>query len=156
MQIALCEKIVLCILMALGLFASSVVLIRAITFHHYVRGVRGGDKLWYMVDITTWNLLEGEIGIIVACIPYLKALFERVSRRLGILKKDRGVYGATSIRISGYDYDSEIAAHKRRMKAKGDKNDEIDLSVTETTSQSDTRDKVKGQDSITPGETDKT
>jgi len=79
MHIPLREKVVLCLLMALGLFASSVVIIRTTTFRRYKRA---GDKLWFMSDITIWNLLEGELGILAACIPYLKSTFERGLKKL--------------------------------------------------------------------------
>jgi len=145
MKIPTREKIVLCTLMVLGLLASSIVVVRTTTFRRYKRA---GDKLWYMSDITIWNLLEGQLAILAACIPYLKSTSEQVLKRLGILKEDKAPHGATSVRISGYDYDGEIEACRRRMEAKGDEKDETDVSVMEMTTQTDTLGKGNSQEFV--------
>lgn len=74
--------------------------------------------LWYMSDITIWNLLEGELAILAACIPYLKSSSENLLKRVGFLEEDKEVHGATSVRVSGYDDDLEMAATRRRMEAR--------------------------------------
>jgi hypothetical protein len=135
MRIPMRERVVLCVLMALGLFASAVVIVRTTTFRRYKRV---GDKLWYMNDIAIWNLLEGQLGIIAACIPYLKSTFERILKRMGVLKEDDVPHGATSVRVSGYDYDKEMEAIRRRMEANARRKDLLELSVTDTSTPSDT------------------
>jgi hypothetical protein len=144
MRIPTRERIVLCSLMVLGLLASSVVVVRTTTFRRYKRA---GDKLWYMNDISIWNLLEGELAILAACIPYLKSSSENLLRRLGLLKEDKALHGATSVRISGYDYDMEMAATRQRMERKKVGEDESSVSATETVPQSDTH----SQDFISSG-----
>jgi hypothetical protein len=134
MNIPMRERLVLCLLMALGLFASSVVLIRTTTFRRYQRV---GDKLWYMSDISIWNLLEGELAIFAACIPYLKSTMERALKKMGLLKENHTVHGATSVRISGHDYDVEMEAARRRMEKRGGEKDDADESVAELTPPSD-------------------
>lgn len=135
MNLPLRQKIVLYFLMALGFFASSVVVIRTTTFRRYKRT---GDKLWYMVDITIWNLLEGELGIIAACVPYLKSTFDHALKRLGFLKESEELHGATSVRISDYNYDMEFEEYRRRRESKVGNSDEADISVAQIIPDTDT------------------
>ena len=144
------EKFVLCLLMALGLFASSVVLVRTTTFRRYKRA---GDKLWYMSDISIWNLLEGELAIIAACIPYLKNTMERALQKFGFLKEVHGDHGATSVRISGHDYDMEMEAARRRMERRGREEEDADEWVPELTPRSDAHSDGKSLDFITTAST---
>lgn len=76
------ERLVLAFLMGLGLMTA----IAAIIKIPMIRQLgQVGDPFWDSVDFTNWSTTEAQIGIIAACIPCLRALFERMLRGMGIL-----------------------------------------------------------------------
>lgn len=76
------ERIVLCFLMSLALFGSAASILKTIQASNFTKN---DDSLWTGVDITMWCFVEQQLGIIAACIPYLKSTFERALTRLGLL-----------------------------------------------------------------------
>jgi len=79
-QVPLREKLVLCLLMGLGLVASIASVFKAVN-STILR--RSRDNTWDSVPLVIWSFVEEHVAIIAACIPCLKALFERLLRRLG-------------------------------------------------------------------------
>jgi hypothetical protein len=80
-QVPLREKIVLCVLMGLGLIASVASILKAVK-SDTLRQSR--DNTWDSVPFVIWGFVEEHLAIIAACVPCLKALFERLLRRVGV------------------------------------------------------------------------
>ncbi|KAK5653209.1 hypothetical protein OQA88_9107 [Cercophora sp. LCS_1] len=76
------ERLVIALLMGLGVFAAAAVVIKLTLVHTY--GAMG-DMLWDSVDLNTWSILEGHLGIVAACLPCLKSPFQAALRRMGLL-----------------------------------------------------------------------
>jgi hypothetical protein len=74
------EKVVLVLLMGSGLFASACAIIKIWRISH----VPIKDPTYDSIILGVWAHLEQIVGIIVACVPCLKALFETVMLRLGL------------------------------------------------------------------------
>lgn len=81
------EKIFMCVLMGLGLFASCAAIIRTMTLQGYYTA---GDIFRYNVTISLWALIEQQIGLIAATIPTLKAFMEKTLVRIGLYCYDKG------------------------------------------------------------------
>lgn len=82
MQRPLREKIVLGCLMGMGLFAATASIVKTTLIPTY--GITG-DALWDAMDLTLWSHLEEHVGILAACIPCLRSLFERFLHQIGVL-----------------------------------------------------------------------
>jgi hypothetical protein len=80
-QRSLREKIILAILMSLGLVASGAAIAKVVTLSRLPTAT---DPTWAGADAFIWANLEESIGMIAACIPMLKPLFERVLERCGL------------------------------------------------------------------------
>jgi hypothetical protein len=80
-QVPMREKIVLCILMGLGIVASIASIMKAV---NSTMLLHSEDQTWDSVPLVIWSFVEEHLAIIAASIPCLKALFERVLRRVGI------------------------------------------------------------------------
>ncbi|KAK0622403.1 hypothetical protein B0T14DRAFT_494069 [Immersiella caudata] len=65
------ERLVIALLMGLGVFAAAAVIKLTLM---YMYGATG-DMLWDFVDLNTRSILEGQLGIVTACVPRLKSLF---------------------------------------------------------------------------------
>jgi len=83
------EKVALAFVMGLGVIASIASIVKTTLVKNY--GITG-DDLMDSVGITTWSVLEMQLGIIAACIPTLKQLFEKFLRRVGFMS----TYGTKS------------------------------------------------------------
>jgi len=86
-HIPLREKIVLFVLMGLGLIASIGSIFKAVN-STVLRQSR--DNTWDSVTLVIWGFVEEHLAIIAACIPTLKALFERLLRRAGFTISYKG------------------------------------------------------------------
>jgi len=75
------EKILICCLMATGI-AAGVVSVYSITLSDKVFG---GNLLSTTVTLSLWCSIELLLGVIAACLPFLKASTERLLRRFGLL-----------------------------------------------------------------------
>ncbi|KAF2871096.1 hypothetical protein BDV95DRAFT_607377 [Massariosphaeria phaeospora] len=93
MHCPLREKIVLCCLMGLGVFATACSIVKTSLVTSYGKT---GDALWDGVDLTLWSVLEEQTGILAACIPCLKSPFEHTLRHLGILSSPKHGGAATN------------------------------------------------------------
>jgi hypothetical protein len=80
-QVPLREKVVLSLLMSLGILASIASILKVTLGHHLTTS---RDPTWDSVPVVMWVFAEEYLGIIAACVPCLKALFERLLRRLGV------------------------------------------------------------------------
>ena len=79
-QVSLGEKVVLCLLMGLGLVASIASVLKAVN-SLFLKGSR--DSTWDSIPLVIWGFVEEHLAIIAACIPCIKALFERLLSRAG-------------------------------------------------------------------------
>lgn len=77
------ERLVIVFLMGLGVFTAAGVAVKLTLVPVYGKS---GDRLWDSVDLNTWSILEGQMGIVAACMPCLKSPFQTVLRRMGLLK----------------------------------------------------------------------
>jgi hypothetical protein len=69
-------------LMGLGLFATAASVVKIFLIKSYANST---DPLWDIVSLGLWGYVEQFAGLIAACVPCLKAPFERFLRRVGLL-----------------------------------------------------------------------
>ncbi|KAH8880573.1 hypothetical protein GQ53DRAFT_669582, partial [Thozetella sp. PMI_491] len=100
------EKIAVGIIMGLGIVASISSIYKTTLAKNY--GVTG-DTLTDGVALTIWSVLEVQLGMIAACLPALKQLFERVLGRMGLISSQRS--GARSGYINHADQDSKLGSN---------------------------------------------
>ncbi|KAF2246217.1 hypothetical protein BU26DRAFT_402018, partial [Trematosphaeria pertusa] len=81
------EKIFMCVLMGLGLFASCAAIIRTMTLQGFYTS---RDIFRTNVTIALWAVLEQQFALIAATIPTLKAFMERTLVRIGLFFYDEG------------------------------------------------------------------
>jgi rhodopsin domain-containing protein len=86
LNIPLREKIVLGVLMALGLFCTTATIPKLLSMGQYASNP---DYSWFGADLLMWSMIEVYIGIIAACIPTLRRLFESILRNYGLLSSHR-------------------------------------------------------------------
>ncbi|KAF1808102.1 hypothetical protein P152DRAFT_462912 [Eremomyces bilateralis CBS 781.70] len=113
------EKIVLAILMAMGLCASVASIVRVVSGVSVFKTPDNGstaslmDPTWDSVYLLVWGFVEVYLGIVAACVPCLKAFFERALRRVGITvngsSRTSGAHPSqwTTMRRGAYDLKSE-------------------------------------------------
>jgi hypothetical protein len=85
-QVSLREKLVLYLLMGLGLVASIACIFKIVNSNTLKKS---RDNTWDSVPLVIWGFVEQHLAIIAACIPCLKALFERLLIRVGIMVTDK-------------------------------------------------------------------
>lgn len=76
------EKVVLCILMALGIFCACGAIPKLTTLRSYATEI---DVTWMLGNVFMWAQVELYVGITVACVPALRSAFENTLRWLGLL-----------------------------------------------------------------------
>jgi len=76
------EKIFIGFLMGLGLLCSAAIIPKLFKLGGLSKDM---DFTWSIVDLFTWATLECCIGVIVACLPTLKNMFENFLVRTGLL-----------------------------------------------------------------------
>lgn len=81
------EKILICTLMAMGLFATGIAGYKMTLSTKVFKG----DPLSTTVELSLWNRLEELVGIIAACMPCLKSHAERLLKRIGVLSTNIGM-----------------------------------------------------------------
>jgi hypothetical protein len=81
------EKIVISLLMSLGFLCAVAVIPKLISLHDF--GVNK-DFTWTTAEVAMWSMVEVSLGIMVACIPALKRVFERTLKRFGLKSSDEG------------------------------------------------------------------
>ena len=77
------EKILICCLMSLGLFATAVACAKMTTFTTFGQG----DPMQATIMPSMWAKLEEEVGIIATSLPCLKNPVENLLKRWGLLKE---------------------------------------------------------------------
>lgn len=74
------EKIFVCVLMGLGVFAASAAVVRTLSLQDYYTTP---DLFRTNVSISMWAILEQQFALMAATMPTLKAVVERMLVRLG-------------------------------------------------------------------------
>jgi hypothetical protein len=77
------EKILICVLMALGLLATAVQCAKMTTFNDFGKG----DPMQGTILPSMWAKLEEQVGIIASSAPALKSPVEQLLKKMGILKE---------------------------------------------------------------------
>lgn len=75
------EKIFMCVLMGLGLFASCAAVVRTMTLQEFYTSP---DMFWLNVKFALWAILELQLALVAATMPTLKAFMERAVVRAGL------------------------------------------------------------------------
>ncbi|PSN74749.1 hypothetical protein BS50DRAFT_479662 [Corynespora cassiicola Philippines] len=79
------EKIFMCVLMGLGIFASIAAIVRTMTLQGFYTT---RDIFRFNIIITLWAVLEQQFALIAATLPTLKAFMEQVLFKLGLFFYD--------------------------------------------------------------------
>lgn len=77
------EKVLICVLMALGLLATAVQCAKMTTFNNFGKG----DPMQSTIKPSMWAKLEEQVGIIASSAPALKSPVEQLLKKMGILKE---------------------------------------------------------------------
>jgi hypothetical protein len=93
------EKIVICILMGLGIFASCAAIPKFLAVR---RLGHSGDATWEVGQVDMWSLVEISLGILATSNIALKGLLEKLLRRFKLLSTSPGV--ATTANLSSKAY----------------------------------------------------
>ena len=80
--------------MGLGLIATAAAIVRMILIRRYINT---RDPLWEILDIGIWAWMEEYLGIIAACVPTLRAPFENMLRKWGVLSTRRETAQASGL-----------------------------------------------------------
>lgn len=75
------ERVLLCFLMGLGLFATICSIVKTIAVQSFGKS---SDQWALALTIATWTVLEQFVAVIAACAPFLKPSLERVLIVLGL------------------------------------------------------------------------
>ncbi|KAE9368221.1 hypothetical protein N431DRAFT_304507, partial [Stipitochalara longipes BDJ] len=75
------EKVLIGILMAMGMMASAASITKAVLVHQWASAT---DSFKFGFAISMWTCVEMFIGIIAACLPTLKATFQKLLAKVGI------------------------------------------------------------------------
>ncbi|KAF2398790.1 hypothetical protein EJ06DRAFT_496547 [Trichodelitschia bisporula] len=110
------EKVIICGLTGLGLFATAAALIKLLLIKHYVSTV---DTLWEAVELGMWEYIEEFVGIIAACIPCLKAPFERLLRKYGLISTADKLAAPKAYRSSYRNLSRERPGHVTNAMGRG-------------------------------------
>jgi hypothetical protein len=106
------DKITLCFLMGLGLVASAAGVAKTLQARNYHKT---DDLLWTTTDFAIWSFVEQQLGIIAASLPCLKAAFERVLTRLGLVPS---YHTTTPSFVIGYERHSSEHLEMNPLKRK--------------------------------------
>ncbi|KAH3388247.1 hypothetical protein KXW42_004784 [Aspergillus fumigatus] len=79
LQTTLKQKVLLCVVLAMGSFACVIAIVRIVTMMPFVHSM---DFTWYKVTLAKWAMVEINVGIICACLPVLRPLLLRVVPQL--------------------------------------------------------------------------
>ena len=78
------ERIFVCVLMGMGLFASVSSIVKTVIVKDWGDPF-SVDDFWAMgVSICTWTVLEQMLGVLAACVPAMKGIFQKVLGALGV------------------------------------------------------------------------
>ena len=76
------EKVIICVLMALGLLASVLAIIKSYVVNH--TAATPSDRTREALKIMILSMLEYEVALFAACVPGLRRPFKDIMRKLGI------------------------------------------------------------------------
>jgi hypothetical protein len=115
------EKILICILMALGLLATAINCAKMTTFTSFGQG----DVMQATIIPSMWAKLEEQVGIIATSLPWLKSPAENWLKRMGLLKEHQltrpsFVADVSLPIVKDEDADERSSGEVERAKAKGD------------------------------------
>jgi hypothetical protein len=78
------ERIFVCVLMGMGLFASVSSIVKTVIVKDWGDPMTA-DDWWAMgVSICTWTVLEQLLGVLAACVPAMKGIFQRCLGAMGV------------------------------------------------------------------------
>jgi hypothetical protein len=81
------EKVIMCVLMALGIFASFAAIVRTMTLQNFYTTT---DIFRTGVTTTLWAVIEQQVALIAATIPTLKRFMEQTLVKVGLFFYDEG------------------------------------------------------------------
>ncbi|GFF32528.1 hypothetical protein IFM58399_03242 [Aspergillus lentulus] len=87
LQTTLKQKVLLCLVLAMGSFACVIAIVRIVTMMPFVHSM---DFTWYKVTLAKWAMVEINVGIICACLPVLRPLLLRIFPKLAGSKNSSG------------------------------------------------------------------
>ncbi|KAK4166907.1 hypothetical protein QBC43DRAFT_332107 [Cladorrhinum sp. PSN259] len=77
------ERVFVCVLMGMGLFASVSSIMKTVIIKDW--GDPTAEDWWAMgVSICTWTALEQLLGVLAACVPAMKSIFQRCLGKVGV------------------------------------------------------------------------
>ncbi|RLL95029.1 hypothetical protein CFD26_101863 [Aspergillus turcosus] len=109
LQTTLKQKILLCVVLAMGSFACVIAIVRIVTMMPFVHSM---DFTWYKVTLAKWAMVEINVGIICACLPVLRPLVLRVFPRL------LGSKNSSADKHTGESYTMHEPSSKSKSKSK--------------------------------------
>ncbi|KAK4652848.1 hypothetical protein QC762_512880 [Podospora pseudocomata] len=79
------ERVFVCVLMGMGLLASVSSIVKTVIIKDWGDPTAAVDDWWAMgVSICTWTALEQLLGVLAACVPAMKGVFQRCLGGLGV------------------------------------------------------------------------
>ncbi|KAK3370421.1 hypothetical protein B0H63DRAFT_454593 [Podospora didyma] len=81
----LVERLVVALLMGIGVITAVASAVK-LTMAKKYGSSNSQDPGWDCIDLIAWSVIEEQLGVIAACVPCLKSPFEKMMRRLGLLK----------------------------------------------------------------------
>ncbi|KAK0721278.1 hypothetical protein B0T21DRAFT_351246 [Apiosordaria backusii] len=79
------ERVFVCMLMGMGLLASVSSIVKTVIIKDWGDPTAAVDDWWAMgVSICTWTALEQLLGVLAACVPAMKGVFQRCLGGLGV------------------------------------------------------------------------
>jgi hypothetical protein len=97
------ERIFICVLMGLGLFASAWSIIKTVQVQKFYDPTVSFDDIFPIgISISTYTILEQLTGILAACVPALKGILQSCLGRMGVSLTDApSRYGRSGYYMSG-------------------------------------------------------
>lgn len=118
LRISRSKKYLLLCLFCLGFFTCVISLVRLTTLH---QGIHTTDPFWDNVPAAYWSVVELNCGILCACLPTLRPLFQKLAPRLQWTYRGSVEHGSanrlTSMRlrrVTEFDTDLEAGVHMRK------------------------------------------
>lgn len=78
------ERIFVCVLMGMGLFASVSSIVKTVIVKDWGDPLTADDWWATGVSICTWTVLEQLLGVLAACVPAMKGIFQKCLGAMGV------------------------------------------------------------------------
>ncbi|KAL2263210.1 hypothetical protein VTK26DRAFT_7784 [Humicola hyalothermophila] len=124
------ERIFVCVLMGMGLFASVSSIVKTVIVQDYGNDMMNIDFWALSVNICTWTALEMLLGVLAACVPAMKGILQACLGSMGVHltengSRHRSTYyarnGNTTGRVGGTGHDiGSSYVLRSQAKAAGD------------------------------------